>query len=313
MNDQKLIKKILNLSYYDFSNNFTNWFSISGLLAVVIMFVFCGLCYVTSDYSISYWGWVPNIFIDWINRFYSLIAEGVSTWMLGTTIITLLAAGITIPLIVIQNALDLAFDSSMSGFSLHSLTSAYVGAMILSNSLLLLCMELISCIVVFAILFFMQMSFSMDAFIVKVFMAMVSCFVLYFMQQICFFGMHILEYKKGIVQSSKDLSAMVAGKTLFLCKVLLLQLFIATTAAILLYFSLGRVIKILLPMILWFFELLHVRVEPLFIAMMYNFFYMWAYLLLYGWICLVTAHVYRQLICPPVENASCASCKSCDI
>ncbi len=308
MNDQRIIKKIFNLSYYDFSNNFTNWFSITGLLAVAIMIMFCSFCCVTSDYSISSWGWFPNILFDWTNKFYGLAVEGTSTLMFGITSLVLLVSAIILPLVVIQNALDLAFDSSMSGFSLHSLTCAYVGAMILTNSLLMLCMQLISCVIVFAILFFMQMSFSMDAFIVKVFMAMVSCFVLYFMQQIYFLGMHLLEYKKGIIQSSKDVCVMVAGKTLFLCKVLVLQVSITTAAVIVLYFALGRVIKIILPMILWFFKILQLRVESIFIAMMYNFFYAWAYLLLYGWICLVTAHVYRQLICPPVENASCSSC-----
>ena len=313
MNDQKLIKKILNLSYYDLSNNFTNWFSIAGLLAVIIMLMFCGLCYVTSDYSISYWGWLPNMLFDWSNKIYSLMIEDVPTWMLGITSLVLVVAGITLPLIVIQNALDLAFDSSMSGFSLHSLTFAYVGATILSNSFLMLGVQLISSLVIFVIFFFMQTSFSMNAFIAQVFMAIASGCVIYFIQQSYFLGMHILEYKKGIMQSCKDLFAMVAGKTVFLCKVLLLQVVMAITAILLLYFSLGRVIKLLLPMILWFFERLQLHVEPIFIAMMYNFFYAWSYLLLYGWICLITAHVYRQLVCPPVDNATCSSCQSCEI
>jgi len=313
MNDQKLIKKILKLSHYDLSNNFTNWFSITGLLAIIIMLMFCGLCYVTSDYATSYWGWLPNMLFDWTYKIYGLIAEDVSTWMVGAASLVLITAGIMFPLVLIQNALDLAFDSSMSGFSLHSLTFAYIAATILSNGFLMLFVRLISSLLVFVIFFFMQTNFSMDALIVKAFMAIVSCSVIYFMQQSYFLGMHILEYKKGIVQSCKDLFAMVAGKTLFLCKILLLEVTITVTAIVLLYFSLGRVIKLLLPMILWFFERLQLHVEPVFIAMMYNFFYTWAYLLLYAWICIVTAHVYRQLVCPPVDNATCSSCQSCEI
>ena len=77
-----------------------------------------------------------------------------------------------------------------------------------------------------------------------------------------------------------------------------------------LYAGLGAVIKFLMRFILWFLNIFSLSAGPLFIAMMYNFFYVWAYVLLYAWVCLVLAHVYRQLICPPVENASCESCSS---
>ncbi len=60
MHDQKLIKKIFNLAWYDFGNNFNNLLSITGLHAIIISVLFCALCFVTSNYQVSLWGWTPN-------------------------------------------------------------------------------------------------------------------------------------------------------------------------------------------------------------------------------------------------------------
>ena len=312
MNDRKLIKKIFNLAHYDFSNNFTNWFSIAGLHAIIISIIFCCLCFVTSDYSVTSWGWSPHLLFDWTNKFYSLIVDDVPNWMFAITNIAVVASLIVLPLIVIQNALDLAFDSSMSGYSCNMIAFSYAGAMLFCNTMLLLFMQIMSCIGVFIGLYFMQANFAIDAFIVKISMLIMSFFVLYCMQLTYFLSMHILEYKKGMWQSYKDLVRMVHRKVLFLCKILFLQLCTIGCVLAFLYLCLGPVIIVIMPMILWFFSALHLVVEPIFIVMMFNFFYVWAYVLLYAWICLVLAHVYRQLMCPPVENASCLSCTSCE-
>ena len=312
MKNQKLIKKIFNLAYYDFSNNFTNWLSIAGLHAIIISIVFCGLSFVTSDYAVTNWGWAPNILFDWTNKFYSLIVDDVPGWMLGVSSLILISGIIILPLVVIQNALDLAFDSSMSGFSFnHTIVFSYVGAMIFCNTILLLFMQLMSCIAIFMMLYFMQASFAMDALIVKMCMLIMSCLVLYFMQLTYLLSMHILEYKKTIWQSCKELRQMISHKIAFLSKILLLQALIASCVVAVLYLCLGAVITIIMPMILWFFVTMQLHVEPIFILLVQNFFYLWLYVLLYAWMCLVTAHVYRQLVCPPVENASCSSCQSC--
>ena len=312
MNDQKLIKKIFNLSYYDFSNNFTNWFSLAGLLAVTMSLLFCGLCYISSDYSISSWAWMPNIFFDWMHKLFGFLMQAPMNAIIADVRLLFIAFFMMFPLVVTQNALDLAFDSSMSGFSLHNVTAPYLGAIILCNTALMLFLKLVSSVIVFFILYCMQTSFVMNAVMVKICMILLGLFGAYIVQLTYFYSMHVLEYKKGIWQSYKDLVAMIHGKTWFLMKILLLQLSLVLAATIVLYVSLGHVIKVIMPMLLWFFERLQLRIEPIFVAMMHNFFYAWAYLLLYAWVCLVTAHAYRQLICPPIGNPTCASCQSCE-
>ncbi|MDP3788148.1 MAG: hypothetical protein Q8Q60_02375 [Candidatus Chromulinivorax sp.] len=312
MNDQKLIKKILNLAYYDFSNNFTRWLSISGLYAIIIAILFCGLCFVTSDYTAMYWGWAPNIILDWTSKLYGLILGDTPTWMLGLMSIVVITSLMLLPMIIIQNALDLAFDSSMRGFSLQGSIFSYIGAMVASNSLLLCSMQLISSIFIFIMLYLMQTSFGIYAFVIQSCMLCMSFLIVYYIQVTYLLSMHILEYKKGIWESCKEVFAMISGKVLFLSEILLLQCFIAACVCVMLYFCLGAVITIIMPIILWFFDTLQLTVQPLLMQMMFNFFYAWSYILLYAWMCLVLAHVYRQLVCPPVDNISCPSCTSCE-
>ena len=139
-----------------------------------------------------------------------------------------------------------------------------------------------------------------------------TVFILYCMQLAYFLSMQILEYKAGIWESCKEIYRMTTGKIFFLCKILLLQILIAACVLTILYFGLGTVIAVIMPIISWFFEILQLQMAPMLVYMLYNFFYLWSYLLLYVWVCLVTAHVYRQLVCPPIDNASCASCTSCE-
>ncbi len=312
MNDQKLIKKIISLAYYDFNNNFSKWLSISGLHAIIIAIIFCGLCFVTSDYTAMYWGWAPNIIVDWTSKLYGVMLNDIPSWMLAVTVATVATGLIMLPLVIIRNALDLAFDSAMRGFSVQGSIISYLGAMVVCNGLLLCSMQLISSIFIFLMLYLMQTSFGVYAFVIQSCMLCMSFLVLYYMQITYLLSMHILEYQKGILQSCKDICAMISGKVLFLCKILLLQCLIASSVLALLYFCFGTVIKIIMPMIVWFFDVLQLEVQPILIQMLCNFFYAWAYILLYAWMCLVLAHVYRQLICPPIDNASCPSCTSCE-
>lgn len=312
MNDYKIIKKVFNLAHYDFTNNFTKWLSIAGLHAIMISIFFCAFCCVTSDYDVTFWGWPPNILFDWTNKFYGLIVENISYLKVGVTSFVFLGCLILLPLVILQNCLDLAFDSSMRGFSIGGIRVSYFVVMILTNGLTLLFLQIMSCLIIFAILYCMQTSFVLNIFIIRFFMLIVGCLVLYCMQISYFLRMHILEYKKGIWQSSKEVGQMITGKLLFLCKILLFQVLMGSSIFVFLYLFFGVFIKILMPIVLWFFNVCSLPIEPLFILMMYNFFYVWAYILLYAWICLIIAHVYRQLICPPVDTISCPSCQSCE-
>ncbi|MBV8660802.1 MAG: hypothetical protein JO129_01490 [Candidatus Dependentiae bacterium] len=311
MNDQKMIKKIFSLSRYDFINNFTNWISITGFHAVILSIIFCFLCYATQDYNISYWGWAPNIVLDLISKFYFLINS--------SSLVTIIVGALTIsfilltPLIIIQNSLDLAFDSSMQGlFIRNTHIGSYFAVIILSNILLLLFMKLLSYFTIFAMLYFMQTSYILNIFFIRFFVLATTFIIIYFKQMIYFLAMHVLEYKKDILLSCKEIYQMVSGKFLFLSKILLVQMLIVACALIALYVSLETFVSVIVPFILWFFDLFQLSVVATFVYMLYNFFYVWAYLLLYVWICLVIAHVYRQLACPPVGTMSCPTCKSCD-
>ncbi len=312
MNDQKSIKKIFSLAYYDFSNNFTQWLSISGLLAIIVSILFCGLCCVTSDYSAMYWGWAPHVILDWTSKFYGLMLSDIPGWLCGLTSIAVLTSLILLPVIIIRNSLDLAFDSSMRGFSLQGSILSYAGAVIVGNGLLLCCMQLMSSVFIFIMLYLMQTNFVINAFVIQSCKLCMSFFIVYYLQITYLLRMHILEYKKGIWQSCKDVTAMISGKMLFLSKILLLQSLFAIFVFAMLYFCFGMVIKVIMPIILWFFNVLQLEVQPILMQMMFNFFYAWSYILLYAWTCLVLAHVYRQLVCPPVDNVSCPSCTSCE-
>lgn len=311
MNDQKMIKKVFSLSHYDFMNNFSNWISITGVHAVALSIIFSFLCYATQDYTIAYWGWAPNIVFDFISKFYILINS--------SSLVTVIIGGLTIsfillmPLVIIQNSLDLAFDSAMQGLMIRNThIGSYFTVAITSNILLLLFMKLIGYFTIFAMLYFMQTSYILNVFVVRLFVVAMSFMVLYFKQIIYFLGMHILEYKKDIWLSCKEIYQMISGKFLFLSKILLIQILIVACALIALYISLETFVSVIVPFILWFFDLFQLSIISPFVYMLYNFFYVWAYLLLYVWICLVIAHVYRQLACPPVGNMSCPSCTSCE-
>jgi hypothetical protein len=201
----------------------------------------------------------------------------------------------------------------MRGYSLSNLIFSYVGAMIVTHCLIFLSIELFSCVAIFTMLYLMQTNMGMNLYLIRIFMLATTFFILYCMQMGYFFSMHILEYKKGIWQSCKDIHRMIVGRFIFLWKILLVQIAIAIIVYTFIFMFFGFVIKILMPYILWFFTLSLLPIDIIFVVMMYNFFYIWAYTLLYTWICLVAAHVYRQLICPPTDTISCQSCNSCGL
>ncbi len=201
----------------------------------------------------------------------------------------------------------------MRGFSIAGLVFSYVGAMILGHGILLLFMQFMSGVAIFSILYFMQTTVIMHLFVIRFIMFMIAALILYFMQLTYFLSMHILEYKQNIWQSCKEVYQMISDKFLFLSKILFLQILISISVLSFFYIGLSRVVTFFAGVIAWPFNLFAIDLSLIFIYMVHNFFYAWAYLLLYAWVCLVWAHVYRQLNCPPTENPSCASCKSCEI
>ncbi|MBP6870137.1 hypothetical protein KBC04_04595 [Candidatus Babeliales bacterium] len=315
MNDYKTIKKVFSLAWYDFSNNFTNWFAITGLHAIFVMLVFSALSFILGNFDVSFWAWLPNLFLDWADRFNELLYfnEIYDVYGIGEFLVGLfLSCGIILPLIIFQNSLDLAFDSLMRGMQVTGPLLSYFCAMILSHVVLAACFELMSYGSIYGAFYLLQHNIFINLYMIKICIFVVTCLFLYIMQLLYIFVMHVLEYQKGLWISVQEFYSMQKGKVLFLAKMLCLQILIAVPALIFIYYSFGTIIQIVTKFIFWFFELFQINLNLTFVFMLNNFFYIWVYILLYAWVCLVTAHVYRQLVCPPIQNVSCSSCTSCE-
>lgn len=315
MNNQKLMKKIFSLARYDFNNNLSKWLTISCLQAVIMTIIFCGLCYITSDFDVVSWKWAPNVLFDSSNKLYNLMSGELPVWMLGITLLVIAICGVLLPLVTLQNSLDLAFDSSMSGFSINSYYSLYnyLAAMLIFNGLFLALVQLVSGFCIIMLFYVMQGHYQIHLASLNCCMFIISCLFLYGMQMNYLLSMHILEYKKNLWESCKEFYAMIQGKLFFLSKILVWQLCGVIIAITALYLFFGIAITfITIPLITWMINVLQLAIEPVFITMLHNFFYLWAYALFYAWICLVIAHVYRQLICPPLDTIACPSCTSCE-
>jgi hypothetical protein len=311
MHDKKLIKKIFGLARYDFLQNFNNWVSITGLLAAVTMVMFGLICCVTKNYDLHVWKLPTTLFADIQTVFARLIAFLPQTCSLfeKESLLQVVSYGLAfcgdlfftyLFVVVVQNCLDLAFDSAMSGLSMHfdrfhiwfvswfAITTLFASEILNYGKINLLHLVLPN----------------------YFFIACLSGIILYCSQILYLISMHQLEYKKGYVQSCKEVFQMAHDHAL-LSIVLLLQLCIAIPAVASIYFLLDPVIKVFMRCILWPSTIVQISIPPVLILMLSNFFYVWAYLLLYAWICLVWAHLYRQLVCPPANNPSCLSCSSC--
>lgn len=299
MKDQKLIKKIFNLAYYDFNQNSTNLMIISGLQAILISIFFCILCFLLSDYSVTSWAWMPNIIFDLMHKLSALFFSDTSRWICIPASLIAVAGIALFPLVIMQNCLDLAFDSSMSGFSVSvkRMFKSWIAMILFVSGPLLL------------VGFFLN---SYNFLLLWPLWYLGAFLTLCCVYIALFIGLHALEYKFSVVKSLKDVFHMIQTKFLFLGKTFLIQCLMA--GSILFIFSLFSkiIINFFTRVLVWPFNLLGVFVPSVFTIMIANFFYAWAYILLCVWVCLVTAHVYRQLICPPVENASCLSCDSCE-
>jgi hypothetical protein len=305
MNDFKLIKKILNLTRYDFIQNFTNLLFIAGLHAVIISIIFCSLCFLSSSCVVGNWANISGMFFDCGSKLLFLIEDGSSYLLLGFIGLMSVLAIIFLPLIIMQNCLDLAFDSSMSGYSISkkSMALSFVAMLIPVVGVA----AYIS--IIFKIFLFEQVNF-MQSFSFPLYFFM--CKILYLVYLISFLGMHVLEYKLGLVQSFQDVIKMIWARSYFVFKTFVVQILLAGSFLAIFYFCFEIVMKFFIEVALWPFNVLQLSISPVFVLMISNFFYLWVYILLYAWICLVTAHVYRQLVCPPVDTSSCSSCKSCE-
>jgi|GEM_PF-2928915 len=299
MKDQKLIKKIFNLAYYDFNQNSTNLMTISGLQAILVTMFFCTLCFLLSDYAVTSWAWAPSVVSDFTQKLSALCLGDTLRWISTPVSLVAVIGMILLPLIIMQNCLDLAFDSAMSGFSVSikgMLKSLMAMIFFVSGPFLAVGLALYG----YNFLWLWLLRY-VGAF-----------FMLCIVYITLLIGLHALEYKFTAIKSLKDVFHMIQTKFVFLGKTFVIQCLITGSILFVFSFISKIIISFFTRVLVWPFTLLGVFVPAVFTIMIANFFYVWAYLLLCAWICLATAHVYRQLICPPVENASCPSCDSCE-
>ena len=313
MHDKKLIKKIFGLARYDFIQNFNNWVFMTGLLAAVIMTVVGLLCFVTKNYDLHLWK-LPHLMIQaWIDSFASLSSylwnnSGNTYYHAESLFLAVGLPFLMFPIIIMQNCLDLAFDSAMSGFTM-SVDISYK-----------FCVEQISLLFINVVCFgnFLAIWLLLPTIIFyndvfrSVVSIMLSLLLIFNWQTISLMQLHMLEYKKNLFVSLQDLYGMIKNKQILLFKILVLQICAGGLSIAGIYFLLNPVIKVFLRFMLWPCKILQLSVPSIIVIMLSNFFYVWAYLMVYAWIYLVLAHVYRQLVCPPVDNASCPSCTSCE-
>lgn len=315
MNDIKTIKKIFSLTHYDFMNNLHSWLSITGLHAIAYILIFGLICTFIGDFDISYWAWIANLFFDWKDKFYELFY---CNQLHRLYLIELFGLNLFLlhfflfPVVLFQNALDLAFDSSMRGMSIRSIPVNYIIGLTSALFFLLGFHELVNFFVMHGFIYLIYNKILLNDFFIYFAWGLQIFLYTYIFQLLYIFVLHLLEYKKTIFESVKEFDAMIVGKKFFLMKILILQILVTVTSLVVFYLFLGAIIKIIMPFFIWIFGLFSISVAPIFICMVYNFFYLWAYLLLFAWISLVTAHLYRQLVCPPIENIACSSCTSCE-
>lgn len=295
MNSSKVIKKIYNLARYDFIQNLENFLLLTGILTTVMTVLYFLSCLILKNYTCALW-YTPlalltdiackkNGCIDLLpNYYWAHILAGI---MIGCIFLY----G---KIVVIKNCLDLAFDSTMSGFSI-TWHKNYIW-------LLVLLIPLIG----------NQNAFlhSKDWYQDKI--AILVFFIgTYIAQIIYLWTMHIIEYKKGFWDSQKEIFQLAYDNRLLL-KILILQLITSLTGFLIIFYAAQPIVDFGAHLILWLFFMINVPISDFITTVIHNFFYTWMYLLLFAWICLVWAHVYRQLICPPIDNPSCSSCLNCN-
>ena len=312
MHDKKLIKKIFGLARYDFVQNFNNWIFLTGLLAVVITGIFGLLCFITKSYDLYLWR-LPQIMIQaWVD---SLCNLSLYLWNNPGGIYhncksLLFAAGLPflmLPVIIMQNCLDLAFDSAMSGFSM-GVDRSYKFCV---EQISLLCINIVCFGNFIAIWLLLPIIMLRNDIFQSVMSIMLLLLLMSNWQILSLMQLHMLEYKKGLFISLQDLYGMMKDKQILLSKILGLQICAGSLSIAGIYFLFDPVITVFLRFMLWPCKILDIAASSVFIIFLSNFFYAWAHLMVYAWVCLVWAHLYRQLVCPPVDNPSCLSCSSC--
>ncbi len=317
MQIKSLVKKIFDLAWYDFTQNFTQWFNLASKLAASVTLVILPL--LIMHCQIGVWSYptslltsVDALLYEWFmivmhwcaTSPYSIMGNVV--WYCMQFVYHCFFAGLT--MVLLQNSLDLAFDSTMSGF----------GSM--NNWLYIRIMAIMACMTLLSsqcLRYFQTTSELLQHPLVVIF----GSIIIFYWSQLWYLQiMHAMEYKKEYWQTYADMLLVARHHAKVLGKIFFGQMIVFVGAVIGIHKSWTVAARVLTRIMIWPLQMV-LQNLPNFgfkSSLLYNcqillmnFWYALAYFLLASWIFLVWAHLYRRLICPPVDNPSCESCNSC--
>lgn len=294
------IRKIFSISNYDLKNNIKNWFYLIGLQAILGL-VLSLFVFLPGSFSISY----PHPFFLFdsyqlvLDDEYFSLAYNFRNFFIYSKfllcIILELCRKVLFPIMILQNALDLAFDSSMRGFTIKGPLFSY---------------------------FFIVLSFALFGQFVSVwysifmnlegyeligFSAVIASWIMYvyLYQKLRFVGLHLFEYKQGVIKSIQASWKMTQGKILFLSIVSCIQIILF----FIFYYGYAYLDEFLMNLVVYRFG---IYVDSIFITIatiLISTAMMTVWLCMTVWYYLIEAHIYRELICPATQQTGCSSCE----
>ena len=222
------IGKIFNLANYDLKNNFKSWLNLLGMQAIIIATLLL-YRYLPGSFMIS----CPDIFFGmgkfncWLGEeYFSLALNLTSVLMCVKVVIAMLSEylfHILFPIIILQNSLDLAFDSTMRGFTVKRPLFLYVVAV----HAFYLCRNLIvdhgNGLRIYMYPHGTDSLYLSISFLIICAVALILYVHLF--QRLRFVGLHLFEYNAGIKKSVQASYEMTRGKIFFLSMISLVQLF----------------------------------------------------------------------------------------
>ena len=308
------IGKIFNIANFDIKNNWKSWLNLLTVQAVV--------CVILNVYH-----FLPGSFeISFVDVFFGSgsfeFALGDEYFGLGFDLLSCLlcmklvlaillryCAQIFFPIMILQNALDLAFDSKMRGFSVKGPFIIYV--VMIHLFFIVRNIGLDKAVDFFESFYLIEDIASWyDLMLLFCFLSFIFFMYNYIFQTLRFVGLHLFEYQLGVKKSVQASYEMTRHKILFLSVVSIMQMFVfflfACVAGSFLYVGASFIDRLLsmMPVSLLSFEFLYVF-ENCFAIILGTIF--WSSFI--AWYYLVEAHTYRLLVCPASDKPGCSSCE----
>jgi len=307
------IGKIFSLTNYDLKNNAKKWMSLVCLqtLIVVILNFHYFLPGSVDLLVLDFFDYIGSLELGLGEEYFSLAVNVTSLLMVIKFIIACLVElclHVLFPIIILQNALDLAFDSQMRGLAIKGPIFSYVftiASLVFLRNFILDYSEMLIEYYVAAV-----QSSVIYSIILAVFLLAITFFYIYIFQCLRFTGLHILEYRSGILQAMQTSFAMTRGKIFFVflistIQVLTLLCFDIVGEYFIALSSLGiNSIVTLFPV-----DLLSSTIFSFVLSNLVTIFSMFFSSCIMIWFYSVESHVYRQLICPVTEKTACESCE----